>query len=213
MKKLVHALIRGSLVIAALVVVAGCDRNRGNNNQQPVMGPGGFGPGGFGPGGFGPGGFGPQQWGVAPNSCFANGGINRFRWLNGQCVDAQTSQVAAPFSCQNPQMNLINDPRCFHVGGNTLGMGMFNQFGADACSIAYGPGFVTGRGFWGELVCVNTGTWNFISTFYGMNPMLIGGLPQTCVPGGANNFGRCHCRSFGGTLGWVSGGAYIGFCF
>lgn len=175
-----------ALILMAVATFSACS-NRDNNNNG----------GGFNPNGF------------APNSCFNSGGLNQFRWANGTCIDSRSGQPTSPQFCQGNQMGFSNDQQCNFVGGFQIPGGQFG-FGADACTQAYGFGWVTSRGMFGELICINAQTWGHISSFYGQAPILFNGMYQTCIPGGINN---CRCQSFGGTLGWFQGGVSMGFCF
>jgi hypothetical protein len=149
-----------------------------------------------------------NPYGYAPNSCYRTGGVNQFRYVNGICVDSRTGQQTSPQNCVSGQMGQSYDPRCNFYGGHQLN----NQYGygMDACATAYGPGWVTSRGVYGELICVNSMTWNYISSYYGQTPIMMNGVYQTCIPGGSYN---CRCQSFGGTLGWFQAGVSVGFCY
>lgn len=152
--------------------------------------------------------------GYAPNNCVASGGPNQYRMLNGQCVNAQ-NQVVSQNMCYGYN---TYDPRCgsMTIGPNQFGAYGFNGFGyagvGDTCSMYYGPGWVTSRGIYGELICVNAASWGYITGYYGV-PAMYGpagsGYYQTCIPGQNN----CNCQSVGGTLGTMSGSANTGYCY
>ena len=104
-----------------------------------------------------------NRWGYAPNSCYASGTNAQYRWANGQCIDVRNNQPVSNVNlCSQASHGYSYDPRCNTYGGfnNGLPGGGYGWTGGnfawnDACSAAYGPGWVTSRGIMGELICVN----------------------------------------------------------
>lgn len=154
----------------------------------------------------------------APNSCYVSGGANRYQWLNGQCRDVQQNVNVAQNYCAQAASGYSYDQRCNFYGGYQYYPGYQWSGGnytytnaGNACSIyntayqQFYPVVLPNRG----LVCIGSSTYNYINSYYGVSPFLYGSALRGCYPGSTS----CHCRSFGGSLGWIQGGVSIGVCF
>jgi hypothetical protein len=158
----------------------------------------------------------------APASCFNSGynnGYNngvpgiQYQWRNGQCVDIQNGQVANQALCNSVNNNYSYNQNCNTFGGNQFWQGG-NAFGAyNQCSVyntafeTFYPVFYAGIG----VVCAGYAAYNTMWS-YGSPAYYPGynNVYQGCVPGASSS---CHCRSFGGTMGWFYGGVQLGICY
>ncbi|MEK6556649.1 MAG: hypothetical protein AABZ31_15470 [Bdellovibrionota bacterium] len=178
-----------------------------------------------------------QVYAYAPNNCYGgnngyNGGYGynnqynqfnqynngyqynqRYQWNNGQCIDVQDGGAVNQSLCQN--VNYSGNQSCTYYGqGNGIYTG--NVSGAyNACSIyntAYEQFYPVYYPNLGTTVCAG---YSAYSTFYqygmpnyysGYNNVYHGCTMGYATPG-------CKCKTFGGTLGWMSAGVTMGVCY